>query len=64
MRILYAALGGFAMDLLLGDPAWLTPLHPVVLMGKESALWKNACARFSPKPAGVKRPPEPCWRCS
>lgn len=33
MRILLAALGGFALDLLLGDPAWLTPAHPVVLMG-------------------------------
>ena len=34
MRILYAALCGFALDLLLGDPAWLTPIHPVVLMGR------------------------------
>lgn len=34
MRILYAALCGFALDLLLGDPAWLTPVHPVVLMGR------------------------------
>ena len=34
MRILFAALCGFVLDLLLGDPAWLTPIHPVVLMGK------------------------------
>ena len=34
MRILSAALGGFLLDLLLGDPAWLTPIHPVVLMGR------------------------------
>lgn len=47
MRILYAALGGFAMDLLLGDPAWLTPMHPVVLMGKAiSALEKRLRALF------------------
>ncbi len=34
MRILYAAIGGFLLDLLLGDPPWLTPVHPVVLMGR------------------------------
>ncbi len=34
MRILYAALCGFALDLLLGDPETLTPWHPVVWMGK------------------------------
>ena len=32
MRIFYAALGGFCLDLLLGDPAWMP--HPVVLMGR------------------------------
>ena len=32
MTILTAALCGFLMDLLLGDPAWMP--HPVVLMGK------------------------------
>ena len=32
MKILYAALGGFALDLLLGDPAWMP--HPVVGMGR------------------------------
>ena len=34
MRILYAALCGFALDLLLGDPEKLAPFHPVVWMGK------------------------------
>ncbi|MCR5577564.1 MAG: adenosylcobinamide-phosphate synthase CbiB [Oscillospiraceae bacterium] len=34
MRILYAALCGFALDLLLGDPERLAFLHPVVWMGK------------------------------
>ena len=47
MRILYAALCGFALDLLLGDPAWLTPMHPVVLMGRAiSALEKRLRALF------------------
>ena len=32
MRIFYAALGGFGLDLLLGDPAWMP--HPVVFMGR------------------------------
>lgn len=32
MLILCAAVGGFALDLLFGDPAWLP--HPVVAMGK------------------------------
>ena len=34
MRILYAALCGFVLDLLLGDPECLSPVHPVVLMGR------------------------------
>ena len=34
MSILLAALGGFVLDLLLGDPAILTPIHPVVVMGR------------------------------
>ena len=47
MRILYAALCGFALDLLLGDPAWLTPVHPVVLMGRAiTALEKLLRAAF------------------
>ncbi len=32
MEILYTALGGFLLDLLLGDPAWMP--HPVVGMGR------------------------------
>ena len=33
MRILLAANCGFVLDLILGDPELLTPIHPVVLMG-------------------------------
>ena len=32
MEILWSALGGVCLDLLLGDPAWMP--HPVVLMGR------------------------------
>ena len=32
MRIILAMLGGFILDWIFGDPAWL--LHPVVIMGK------------------------------
>ena len=51
MRILLCALAGFLLDLLLGDPEWLTPYHPVVWMGKAiSALEKRFRALF-PKTA-------------
>ena len=44
MNILYAMLGGFALDWLFGDPAWLT--HPVVIMGKAiSRAGTRLCAR-------------------
>lgn len=53
MRILLAAVCGFALDLLLGDPAWLTPMHPVVLMGRAiSALEKRLRALFPKTPRG------------
>ena len=32
MLIFWAVLGGFVLDAIFGDPAWLP--HPVVLMGK------------------------------
>ena len=47
MRILLAAFCGFGLDLLLGDPEKLAPLHPVVLMGKAiQALETGLRARF------------------
>ncbi len=47
MRILLAALAGFALDLLLGDPERLAPIHPVVLMGRAiTALEKTLRPRF------------------
>ena len=51
MRILYAALCGFALDLLLGDPAWLTPAHPVVLMGKAIHALEKLLRSVFPKNA-------------
>lgn len=50
----YAVLGGFVLDCLLGDPAWLP--HPVVYMGKAiSALEKRLRA------ACPKRLRGNCW---
>ena len=56
MRIPAAAVCGFRLDLLLGDPAWLTPIHPVVLMGRAiSALEKRLHALFPKTPRGEYR---------
>ena len=53
MNILYAMLGGFALDWLFGDPAWLT--HPVVIMGKAiSALERALRARLPKTPRGER----------
>mgnify|MGYP000811793669 CR=1 FL=1 len=47
----YAVLGGFVLDCLFGDPAWLP--HPVVYMGKAiSALEKGLRARLPKTPKG------------
>ena len=47
----YAVLGGFVLDTLFGDPAWLP--HPVVLMGKViSRLEKFLRARLPKTPQG------------
>ena len=43
----YAVLGGFVLDCLFGDPAWLP--HPVVYMGKAISRWKSACGPVCPK---------------
>ena len=47
----YAVLGGFVLDAVFGDPAWLP--HPVVYMGKAiSALEKGLRARLPKTPKG------------
>ena len=47
----YAVLGGFVLDAVFGDPAWLP--HPVVYMGKAiSALEKGLRARLPKTPEG------------
>ena len=38
-----AVLGGFVLDTLFGDPAWLP--HPVVLMGKACLLYTSPSPR-------------------
>ena len=46
-----AVLGGFVLDLLFGDPAWLP--HPVVYMGRAiSALERRLRARLPRTPQG------------
>ena len=51
MLILCAAVGGFAFDLIFGDPAWL--LHPVVVMGKYiSAFERIVRPHLSKTPKG------------
>ena len=47
MEIVYAALGGFALDLLLGDPAWIP--HPVVWMGRCIAWLEERLRTAFPK---------------
>jgi adenosylcobinamide-phosphate synthase len=55
MEIVIAALGGVALDLLLGDPAALTPLHPVVAMGRcIRALERALRALFPQTPRGER----------
>ena len=43
----YAVLGGFVLDAIFGDPAWLP--HPVVYMGKAISRWKSSCVPACPK---------------
>lgn len=51
MTVVYAALCGFVIDLLLGDPAWMP--HPVVFMGRcISALEKLLRRAFPKTPKG------------
>ena len=51
MEIVCAALGGFALDLLLGDPAWMP--HPVVGMGRCIAwLERRLRSGFPKTPSG------------
>ena len=51
MLIFWAVLGGFLLDALFGDPAWLP--HPVVLMGRcISALEKHLRTALPKRPRG------------
>lgn len=51
MMTAWAVLGGFVLDAIFGDPAWLP--HPVVYMGKAiSALEKRLRARLPKTPQG------------
>lgn len=51
MNVFWAVLGGFALDMLLADPAWMP--HPVVFMGKcITKLERSLRARLPQTPAG------------
>lgn len=53
MNVVLAALGGFLLDLLLGDPSWMP--HPVVFMGRcIAALEKRLRKVFPQTPAGER----------
>lgn len=47
MMIVLAALGGFALDAIFGDPRWLT--HPVVIMGRVITRLEGFLRRHLPK---------------
>lgn len=47
MKVVCAAVLGFLMDLLLGDPAWMP--HPVVLMGKLISYLEHILRNIFPK---------------
>ena len=51
MRILLAAIVGFVLDLILGDPELLTPIHPVVLMGHCITALEHNCESSSRRAA-------------
>ena len=48
-----AVLGGFGLDLLLADPAWMP--HPVVFMGRAIAALERALRRLFPDTAAGRR---------
>lgn len=53
MKIIWTMIGGFILDWIFGDPAWL--VHPVVLMGKAiSALEKSLRKRLPKTPRGER----------
>ncbi len=47
MNVVYAAVLGFLLDLLLGDPAWMP--HPVALMGKLISFLEGVLRKIFPK---------------
>ena len=49
MRILTVTIGGFLLDLLFGDPEFLSPIHPVVLMGRCISRLETALRARFPK---------------
>ena len=55
MTVVAAAICGFALDLLLGDPSWAARWHPVILMGRSIAGLERLLRRvFSATPRGER----------
>lgn len=52
MLVLFAAACGFLLDLLLGDPAALSQIHPVVLMGRAISGGERLLRRLFPQSRG------------
>ena len=55
MRILSAALCGFMLDLVLGDPRFLAPIHPVVIMGRCICALEKGLRSIFPKTPRFER---------
>ena len=49
MKVLISALGGYGLDLLLGDPEWERPFHPVVLMGRSVNTLEKLLRKLFPE---------------
>ena len=53
MNVVYAAVLGFILDLLLGDPSWMP--HPVVYIGKLIGFLEHVLRKVFPKTAKGER---------
>ncbi|MBR6840035.1 MAG: cobalamin biosynthesis protein, partial [Oscillospiraceae bacterium] len=55
MNVVFCVLCAFLLDLLLGDPPSLAPVHPVVRMGKAITALEAFLRRLFPKTPGGER---------
>lgn len=57
MRIVWLLIGAVALDLIIGDPAWIP--HPIRGIGWLIAKGRSCCAPFFPQGCGWR---EKSWR--